>query len=70
MKNNWRSRRVKVTADGEGLVSRAGVALLRELTAETGLADGWSEALLDTYRAFAGGAPARTGAGRSGGRDR
>jgi len=26
--------------------------LLRELTEETGLADGWTEALLDTYKAF------------------
>jgi uncharacterized protein YciI len=52
VKRNRRSRRVKVTADGEGLVSRAGVALLRELTVETGLADGWSEVLLDTYKAF------------------
>jgi hypothetical protein len=40
---------VRVAADGEGLVSRAGVALLRELTVTTGLGTGWSEALLDTY---------------------
>jgi hypothetical protein len=40
---------VRVTADGEGLVSRAGVALLRELTISTGLGTGWSQALLDTY---------------------
>ncbi|WP_414942910.1 IS1380 family transposase [Amycolatopsis sp. cmx-11-51] len=40
---------VQVTADGTGLVSRAGVALLRELTVSTGLGTGWSEALLDTY---------------------
>lgn len=40
---------VRVTADGEGLVSRAGVALLRELTVSTGLGTGWSQALLDTY---------------------
>jgi hypothetical protein len=32
-------------------VSRAGVALLRELTEDTGLADGWTDALLDTYKA-------------------
>src|SRR5882757_2516289 len=32
-----------------GLVTRAGVALLRELTVSTGLGTGWSEALLDTY---------------------
>lgn len=41
--------RVQVAADGTGLVSRAGVALLRELTISTGLGTGWSEALLDTY---------------------
>src|SRR5258708_3910787 len=48
---NRRARRVKVSADGTGLVSRAGTLLLRELTVETGLAAGWTEALLDTYRA-------------------
>jgi hypothetical protein len=52
VKRNRRSRRVKVSADGEGLVSRAGVALLRELTEDTGLAAGWSNALIDTYKAF------------------
>lgn len=41
--------RVQVTVDGTGLVSRAGVALLRELTITTGLGTGWSEALIDTY---------------------
>jgi Transposase DDE domain group 1 len=51
VKRNRRFRRVKVTADGEGLVSRAGVALLRELTVDTGLADGWTDVLLDTYKA-------------------
>ena len=51
MKRIRRSRRVKVSADGTGLVSRAGVALLRELTVETGLAAGWTAALLDTYKA-------------------
>ena len=52
MKSNRRWRRVKVSADGDGLVSRAGVALLRELTVDTGLADGWTNALLDTYETF------------------
>lgn len=33
-------------------MSRAGVALLRELSVDTGLADGWTRALLDTYKAF------------------
>ena len=51
MKRNRRLGRVKVSADGEGLVSRAGVALLRELTVDTGLAEGWTDALLDTYKA-------------------
>jgi hypothetical protein len=44
--------RVKVSADGRGVVSQAGVALVRELAAETGLASGVSGALLDTYRGF------------------
>jgi Transposase DDE domain group 1 len=51
VKANRQVRRVKVSADGSGLVSRAGTLLLRELTVETGLAAGWTEALLDTYRA-------------------
>jgi hypothetical protein len=42
--------RIEISADGRGLVSRAGVALLRELTISTGLGTGWSEALLDTYQ--------------------
>jgi hypothetical protein len=45
-----KASRVRVSADGEGLVSRAGVVLLRELTINTGLGTGWSEALLDTYQ--------------------
>jgi hypothetical protein len=48
---NRRARRVRVGADGVGLVSRAGTLLLRELTVDTGLAAGWTEALLDTYKA-------------------
>lgn len=32
-------------------MSRAGAALLRELTEDTGLAAGWTSALLDTYKA-------------------
>jgi hypothetical protein len=50
VKRNRRRGRVKVSANGTGLVSRSGVALLRELTEETGLAAGWSTALLDTYK--------------------
>jgi hypothetical protein len=45
-------RRVKVSADGKGVVSHAGSALLRELATETGLAGGVTGALLDTYRGF------------------
>ena len=52
MKSNRWSRRVKVSADGEGLVSRAGVVLLRELSVDTGLSAGWTDALLDTYKAW------------------
>jgi len=51
VKSNRRSRRVKVSADGGGLVSRTGAALLRELTVDTGLAAGWNTVLLDTYKA-------------------
>jgi hypothetical protein len=52
VKSNRGSRRVKVSADGAGLVSRTGVALLRELTETTGLAEGWTGVLLDTYKAL------------------
>ena len=52
MKSNRRSRRVKVSADGTGLVSRTGSVLLRELTVDTGLATGWTRELLDTYKAL------------------
>jgi hypothetical protein len=41
--------RFKVSADGKGIVSHAGTALLRELAAETGLVKGWTAALADTY---------------------
>jgi hypothetical protein len=60
VKGNKRSGRVKVSGDGTGLVSRAGTLLLRELTVDTGLAAGWTEALLDTYR----GLPTRHAPGR------
>lgn len=52
MKSIRRSKRVKVSATGTGLVSRSGVALLRELTEMTGLVQGWTEQLLDTYKAI------------------
>ncbi|MFC5111990.1 transposase [Kibdelosporangium philippinense] len=49
MKRSKRSRRVKVSADGRGVVSHAGVGMLRELAQDTGLVAGVNEALVDTY---------------------
>lgn len=43
-------RRVVVTADGAGVVSHAGVGLLREMAEYTGLVDAVTTALADTYR--------------------
>jgi len=60
VKGNRRLGRVKVSADGSGLVSRAGALLLRELTIDTGLAEGWTRVLLDTY----GAPPTRHAPGR------
>jgi Transposase DDE domain group 1 len=54
-----RVRRVKVTADGRGVVSHAGVGLLREVAELTGLSRGITHALLDTYRAIPVHAPGR-----------
>ena len=48
-----------VSADGAGVVSHAGVGLLRELAEYTGLVDGISAALLDTYRGLPVHAPGR-----------
>jgi hypothetical protein len=42
-------RRVKVSADGVGVVSHAGVGMLRELAWDTGLVAGVTEGLADTY---------------------
>jgi hypothetical protein len=39
-----------VSADGQGVVSHAGVGLLREMAEYTGLVGGITEALLDTYK--------------------
>ncbi|HEY5788447.1 MAG TPA: IS1380 family transposase [Microlunatus sp.] len=50
MKGNKRLRRVVVSADGAGVVSHAGVGLLREMAEYTGLVDGVTAALADTYR--------------------
>jgi hypothetical protein len=56
--NRWAGR-VKVSADGRGVVSHAGVGLLREMAELTGLVDGISAALLDTYRGVPVHAPGR-----------
>ncbi len=50
MKSTTRTARTLVTADGTGIVSHAGAALLRELADESGLTAGWTAALLDTYQ--------------------
>ena len=50
MKRNKRVRRVVVSADGTGVVSHAGVGLLRELAEYTGVAEGVSGALIDSYK--------------------
>lgn len=49
MNGTKRLRRVKVSADGVGVVSHAGVGLLREMAQFTGLVDGVTDALIDTY---------------------
>ncbi len=49
MKGSKRSRRVKVSADGVGVVSHAGVGMLRELAQDTGLTAGVTAVLADTY---------------------
>jgi len=49
VKRNKRVGRVKVSADGVGVVSHAGVGLLREMAEYTGLVQGVTEALIDTY---------------------
>ncbi len=54
-----RSRRVEVSADGRGVVSHAGVGLLRELAEETGLVGAVSDALFDTYAGVPVHAPGR-----------
>jgi len=50
VKRNKRVRRVVVSADGAGVVSHAGVGLLREMAEYTGLGGGVTAALADTYR--------------------
>jgi hypothetical protein len=48
VKPTARLETVEVTADGEGLVSRAGVALLVELADRVGLTDALSQELAET----------------------
>jgi len=50
VKRSKRAGRVKVTADGTGVVSHAGVGMLRELADLTGLTARVSAVLADTYR--------------------
>lgn len=52
MKRSGRLGKVKVTADGEGVVSHAGAELLREMAGFTGLIDAWDRALIGTYKAM------------------
>ncbi|WP_172835225.1 transposase, partial [Mycobacterium gordonae] len=50
MKNIAVGSRVKVSADGQGVVSHAGMAMVRELADRTGLSAQVTAALADTYR--------------------
>lgn len=43
---------MRVTADGEGVVSHAGAELLREMAGFSGLIDAWDAALIGTYKAM------------------
>jgi len=52
VKSTTRTGRPVVTADGTGIVSHAGAALLRGLADESGLTEGWTDALLGTYKAI------------------
>jgi hypothetical protein len=52
VKRSAASGRVKVTADGEGVVSHAGAELLREVAQLSGLTGAWDAALLGTYKAL------------------
>lgn len=52
MKRSAQLGKVKVTADGEGVVSHAGAQLLREMAGFTGLIDAWDQALIGTYKAM------------------
>ncbi|MFV0525372.1 MAG: transposase, partial [Acidimicrobiales bacterium] len=50
MKRSGSVRRVKVSADGVGVVSYVGLGVLRELAGDTGLVAALNRALADTYR--------------------
>jgi hypothetical protein len=50
VKNIGVASRVKVSADGHGVVSHAGMAMVRELADRTGLSAQVTVALADTYR--------------------
>ena len=50
MKRNGSVRRLKVSADGAGVVSHAGLGMLREVAEDSGLVAGLNGALADTYR--------------------
>ena len=50
MKSIAAAQRVKVSADGHGVVSHAGMGLLRELADQTGLSAQVTTALADTYK--------------------
>lgn len=50
MKATRRLGRVRVTADGAGVVSHAGAELLREMAEATGLVGAWDTVLLGTYK--------------------
>ena len=52
-------RAVKVSADGKGVVSHAGIGLLREMAEQTGLVTAVSDALLDTYKGLPVHAPGK-----------
>ena len=50
-KRSGRLARMRVTADGDGVVSHAGAELLRELAGFTGPIDAWDRVLIGTYKA-------------------
>jgi hypothetical protein len=59
VKRSKRVRRVVVSADGHGVVSHAGVGLLREMAEYTGLVEGVTDALTGTYKGVPTHAPGR-----------